>query len=1357
MKNQPFLLFLFTLICTHTFSQNIELKVSAEYLNNYTAIDSLVLENLSNQSQISFNILPAGQTYIINANNGTVTSSRTIKNELSPIHFRVLSHSPGKIQLQFVAQNQSNVGIQVFNINGQKILEQKIQILEPGNYITIELTNPGIHLVYLYDNNSFQTVKILGNEKQTQNIIDIQNGSVNFKQQLLSNNYYFEPGDSLKIQAFKANLYSKPVFLKATESIDLHFVFDSLTPLFYFMDERDSSTYKASKIGKQIWMAENLVYETSTGSIIYKSNQENLITYGRLYNWETAKTACPAGWYLPEIFEWQELIDYTGQKSGVKLKSTWGWYNGLNGTDDFNFCGLPGGFGTGSKYFYYLTELGKWWTASNDYRDTIGAYNVRMYYKSDEMTNNNYSEKEYYYSVRCLKTNPDLTIVTDTVDLIQATEVILSGQLTVPNLTNIDQMGFYWSPGNQNPSQKDSIILVSPTQGQFQIKLQGLAINTTYYVRAFAITSKGNVWGNVVKFKTIKESFIDERDGLQYDIMKIGNTTWMAENLAFMADSNCWAYNDDESNAAIYGRLYTWETAKTVCPQDWHLPANAEWRSLAEYVNSMNGPFDQYDENKWSGLGNYLKAEWGWEGKNLKENRMDPFGFSAIGAGYRASNKTYQSLGEKANWWTADFHEYSLAKATLITNLGWNFYLTDRFADNGLSVRCVKDFIKPSLSTLPATEKTYESAVLNGQINDAGFEIMECGFYWSQLNPEPYNSDSMAYSELKNGNISVDLFNLLDTKTLYYRIFVKYKNGEVIDEELGDVLHFTMPSYPIPVAITYDATDISTNSARLNGNINFLSNITAPITQRGFYWSNKSGYSNIYNNSMIIEGETGNYSGTIDHLTPNTTYYFMAFATTKKQTQVGHIDSLKTKAASGSTITDQRDGKIYKTVTIGNQIWMAENLNFKTENGSWSYNNNEENTLNYGRLYNWETAMQACPAGWHLPDYHEWEDLANFIGPNAGLKLKSTSGWTDGQNGTDEFAFTALPGGVYNGSDYYTGLTTYGEWWSSTLRTGSELAYTRGLRNYDNGLLLSTTPTTSDLASSVRCIKGITHPELYSSEATFIFQNSAILNGDISSKDHIQINEFGFVWSTIHSNPTKSDHVILLSGKLGKQFYELNELTANTTYHYRAYASYPKGISYSEVFEFKTSGGKPSDVLIDARNNKQYRTVQIGDAIWMAENLAYRASYDTDSYNRSNENDSIYGRLYSWENAQNACPAGWHLPGDDEWEKLAEYLNQIAGPFKKEDGNWKEMGSYLKAGWNWKGNHGTDEIGFAALPGGVNSLGVFSGIENNGYWWTANEGEDQTAWGRYLNEENGDLFKVYYDKNQSISVRCVKD
>ncbi|MDR2591199.1 MAG: fibrobacter succinogenes major paralogous domain-containing protein [Chitinispirillales bacterium] len=150
------------------------------------------------------------------------------------------------------------------------------------------------------------------------------------------------------------------------------------------------------------------------------------------------------------------------------------------------------------------------------------------------------------------------------------------------------------------------------------------------------------------------------------------------------------------------------------------------------------------------------------------------------------------------------------------------------------------------------------------------------------------------------------------------------------------------------------------------------------------------------------------------------------------------------------TFTDDRDNQTYKTVKIGSQTWMAENLNYETDN-SMCYDDADSNCVKYGRLYTWDPASTACPRGWHLPDTTDWVRLMKAVGGRdstmmcfsgrcfvywfgASTKLKATSGW-DYQdiisNGTDDYGFSALPGGFAGSTGLCFGVGTNTIWWTA--------------------------------------------------------------------------------------------------------------------------------------------------------------------------------------------------------------------------------------------------------------------------------------------------------------------------------------
>jgi len=182
-----------------------------------------------------------------------------------------------------------------------------------------------------------------------------------------------------------------------------------------------------------------------------------------------------------------------------------------------------------------------------------------------------------------------------------------------------------------------------------------------------------------------------------------------------------------------------------------------------------------------------------------------------------------------------------------------------------------------------------------------------------------------------------------------------------------------------------------------------------------------------------------------------------------------------------NTFTDSRDGKKYRSVNIGKQTWMAENLNYVTGE-SWCYENSPDSCAKYGRLYLWEKALSVCPNGWHLPYSDEWDSLAQTVGgtlsPNSevehswlgtGKKLKFGSGWRDDGNGTDIYGFSAMPGGSFNRmSDNFYDNGKYGVWWTATDVDESSAYY--WILWYFNDDLGKTIYRKND-GRSVRCVK----------------------------------------------------------------------------------------------------------------------------------------------------------------------------------------------------------------------------------------------------------------------------------------------
>ncbi|MFC2101160.1 fibrobacter succinogenes major paralogous domain-containing protein [Bacteroidota bacterium] len=173
------------------------------------------------------------------------------------------------------------------------------------------------------------------------------------------------------------------------------------------------------------------------------------------------------------------------------------------------------------------------------------------------------------------------------------------------------------------------------------------------------------------------------------------------------------------------------------------------------------------------------------------------------------------------------------------------------------------------------------------------------------------------------------------------------------------------------------------------------------------------------------------------------------------------------------TFIDNRDNQVYKAIHIGSQVWMAENLNYYVDNGSWAYDNNLSSTSIYGRLYDWQTACNVCPDGWHLPSDAEWATLTDYLGGEniAGGEMKetSTNHWQSPNTGANNNSgFAVLPGGNRNNYGIFVNMGYYTYFWSST-ESYSDYAWTRLL--YYNNIDVYHSYDLKALGFSVRCIK----------------------------------------------------------------------------------------------------------------------------------------------------------------------------------------------------------------------------------------------------------------------------------------------
>jgi uncharacterized protein (TIGR02145 family) len=344
---------------------------------------------------------------------------------------------------------------------------------------------------------------------------------------------------------------------------------------------------------------------------------------------------------------------------------------------------------------------------------------------------------------------------------------------------------------------------------------------------------------------------------------------------------------------------------------------------------------------------------------------------------------------------------------------------------------------KPKVTTGDITNIQTTTASCSGEVTkDGNAAVTARGICWS-TSQNPTIENSKTSNGTGTGTFTGDLTGLAANTSYYVRAYATNSEGTAYGVEKA----FTTLTEGAEFSVTTGAvTNITTNSASCSGNV--TADDDASVTARGLCWSTSQNPTTADSKTSNGTG-TGTFSAGLTGLSPNTTYYVRAYATRSEGTTYGEqrlFQTLEEEELTG-TFTDNRDNKIYNYVTIGSQVWMAENLKYLPaafsnhdilSNTEPLYYHN--NYSKYGVLYNWPAAMEACPQGWHLPSHDEWNDLINYLGGAtvAGGKMKEEGFeyWDEPNEGaTNESGFKALPGGTTD----WARAGMFAFFWSSTL------------------------------------------------------------------------------------------------------------------------------------------------------------------------------------------------------------------------------------------------------------------------------------------------------------------------------------
>lgn len=640
---------------------------------------------------------------------------------------------------------------------------------------------------------------------------------------------------------------------------------------------------------------------------------------------------------------------------------------------------------------------------------------------------------------------------------------------------------------------------------------------------------------SIVKPSVTKGSFTDSRDGKKYRTVTIGSQTWMAENLNYQSDGS-YCYDDKPANCTKYGRLYEYDAAEKNCPAGWHLPSKDEWWTLFELANKTYPDSATY--SLWAtGFKNWPQA-------------FDAFGFSVVPAGIRKSKEDvdrglgyYRNLDEIAFFQVREPSCVDFCKLVCISDSCEGTFLANNanVAGLALSVRCLKDeknVTEEILSSSSSSSRAEYSSLSNTLKDSRDGKIYKT----VQIGSQTWMAENLNYAD------SITAVGLKDRSWCF-------GNKQDSCEKYGRLYTWAAA---MDSAGNFSTEAVSHNKIRYRG-----------ICPEGWHIPTETEWMAliIYVDGVISKYTPSNTAGTKLKATSGWNGYngsdngsdafgFAALPAGIRKTH-GDFDGngydasfwssekercieLYYKGSDGkraakvsmcdiglglsvrclkderylenngfvySTITDARDSQVYKTVKIGSQIWMAQNLNyadFMTAPGlkgrSWCHDGNGlDNCEEYGRIYTWAAAIDSsgdfstvakgcgygnecsittsvrgiCPEGWHIPSNDEWNILFTAVGGDstAGMMLKAASfDWKEYENkignGLDAFGFAALPAGGRSSGDFYVGSDAY--FWSAT-EYNSRRAYRIGLSySYERALLGG---DDKSYGSTVRCLK----------------------------------------------------------------------------------------------------------------------------------------------------------------------------------------------------------------------------------------------------------------------------------------------
>ena len=634
-----------------------------------------------------------------------------------------------------------------------------------------------------------------------------------------------------------------------------------------------------------------------------------------------------------------------------------------------------------------------------------------------------------------------------------------------------------------------------------------MKIQVVLLVMLFSLAGLANA--HVLKMPDFK----DKRDGRVYKTVQIGNQRWFAENLRFNVKGS-WCYDNRDYNCETYGRLYDWamamrlvdyynnhsiagidftkkdwKTYHDACPAGWRLPANKDWVTLKRYVGRVG---------KSDGVGLSLKSSELWEKELRVPAGSDEFGFNALPAGVRNEYTGFMDLRSSAQFWSS----------SEIDNVGaiyWSVMYDSRSFDkvyaskyDGASIRCIENKVYPFREPPPPPRPKVVPQVVTVQ-NKIVQTVHIGDQVWMVNNVNVKVPGSYCYDDREE---NCERFGRLYTWAALKEAKGVCPNGWHVPTSLD---FYRLNIYLKDID---DAVGVGTNLRAREG---WLESDLALLGENGFGFTalatgvrdsvdSTAAYSGIGIFTGFWSASDGDSLRAIAWNLPNDNDDFVMDSSLKTRAlpvrclmNPPDIDEIY----DSTSIYDKRDDNRYKTLAVGEDVWMAENLRFAAP-GSYCYEDKDIRCRNYGRLYPWHVAMRLpedfiensldsvsqgaviaehqgiCPEGWHIPRKEEWMRLGQFaINKRKGLAaaLKSREGWAQGSltKNNNASGFNALAAGARFSSDgEFAELGSSAYFWAAEGGGGMGAAYWHVVSSKDD---FNNEEDFEHNAFSLRCVK----------------------------------------------------------------------------------------------------------------------------------------------------------------------------------------------------------------------------------------------------------------------------------------------